>query len=53
MVQYFQIENLHAQMLEQIPMDQHYQRCVRRDRNLAALAKLKRELLYNDMCIVK
>eukprot|EP00093_Oithona_nana_P006362 06362.XXX_347668_348795_1 [CDS] Oithona nana genome sequencing. len=39
-----QIENLHQQMLEQIPMDQHYQRCVRRDRNLAALAKLKREL---------
>ena len=43
-VVFSQIENLHQQMLEQIPMDQHYQACVRRDRNLAALAKLKREL---------
>ena len=39
-----QIEKLDAQMLEKIPLEKHRERCLRRDRNLAALAKLKRSL---------
>ena len=38
------VEKINQQMEELIPLSQHGERCLRRDRNLAALAKLKREL---------
>lgn len=42
------IEKINQQMIDLIPLDQHRDRCLRRDRNLAALAKLKRELRKHD-----
>jgi L-gulonate 3-dehydrogenase len=42
------IEKIHQQMLELIPLEEHGERCLKRDRSLAALAKLKRQLQNED-----
>ena len=41
---HLQIEKLNDQMLKLIPLENHGERCLRRDSHLAALAKLKQEL---------
>lgn len=40
-----QIDKIHEQMVAEIPLEQHGERCLKRDRKLAALAKLKRKLI--------
>ena len=44
----FQIEKLHQQMIELIPLEKHGERCLLRDKRLAALAKLKRNLKESE-----
>ena len=45
---FFQIEKIDQEMTKLIPLEKDWkERCLRRDRNLAALAKLKRELKDN------
>ena len=44
----WQIEKIDQEMTKLIPLEKDWkERCLRRDRNLAALAKLKRELKEN------
>jgi len=42
------IENLHQQMIDLIPLEKHGERCLLRDKRLAALAKLKRSLKESE-----
>ena len=45
---FFQIEKIDQEMTKLIPLEKDWkERCLKRDRNLAALAKLKRELKDN------
>ena len=50
MLQFFfiQIEKLDKQMTDLIPLEKHGERCLLRDKRLAALAKLKRNLKESE-----
>ena len=43
-----QVADIHAQLCENYPMDKLNERRLKRDKSLAALAKLKRQLAEED-----
>ena len=45
---FIQIEKLDKQMTDLIPLEKHGERCLLRDKRLAALAKLKKNLKESE-----